>query len=102
MDEVTDSKPLPSSKPSGKRGFAALSPERRREIAKMGGKAVPKEKRSFSTNKKLASDAGSRGGKAIPGHKRSFSNDPKLAAEAGAKGGRATWRRKKTQEKLDV
>ena len=33
------------------RGFAALSPERRRELAALGGKSVPPEKRSFSQNK---------------------------------------------------
>jgi len=39
-------------------GFAALSPEKRREIASLGGRAVPREKRSFSTNRDLASRAG--------------------------------------------
>lgn len=49
-----------------KRGFALLSPERRKEVAVMGGHAVPPEKRSFSKDNALASRAGSLGGKAKP------------------------------------
>ena len=44
-------------KPKAKRGFAALSPERRKEIAAMGGKAVPAEKRFFSQERIEAQDA---------------------------------------------
>lgn len=46
-----------------RRGFAAMDPETRRRIAKMGGKAVPPEKRSFSQDRKLAAASGRRGGK---------------------------------------
>ena len=45
-----------------KRGFASMDPEKRREIASMGGKSVPSEKRSFSQNRDLASNAGRKGG----------------------------------------
>lgn len=45
-----------------RRGFASLSPERRSEIAKLGGRSVPEEKRSFSQNRDLARDAGRKGG----------------------------------------
>lgn len=45
-----------------KRGFASMNPEKQREIASMGGKSVPSEKRSFSTNRELASQAGRKGG----------------------------------------
>lgn len=44
------------------RGFARLSPEQRHEIASAGGRAVPKEKRSFSRNRQLAAIAGRKGG----------------------------------------
>lgn len=47
---------------ASRRGFASMSPERRREIARMGGAAVPEEKRSFSQNRDLARDAGRKGG----------------------------------------
>lgn len=44
------------------RGFAAMSRERRIEIATKGGASVPAEKRAFSTNRDLAMDAGRTGG----------------------------------------
>jgi len=43
------------------RGFALLSPERRKEIASRGGKSVPSEKRAFALNHELASIAGKKG-----------------------------------------
>ncbi len=45
-----------------KRGFAALSEERRREIARKGGASVPDAKRSFSQDRDLAAAAGRKGG----------------------------------------
>ena len=69
-----------------RKGFASLDPARLKEIARLGGKAVPKEMRSFSTNRQTASDAGRKGGQSVPNDKRSFSKDRKLAAEAGRKG----------------
>lgn len=44
------------------RGLAAVSPERRAEISRMGGLAVPSEKRMFAKNRELASSAGRIGG----------------------------------------
>lgn len=38
------------------------TPERRSEIARMGGKALRPEQRSFSQNRQLASEAGRKGG----------------------------------------
>jgi len=46
-----------------KRGFAAIDPERHKEIASLGGKAIPPEKRAFSLNRELAAAAGRKGGK---------------------------------------
>jgi general stress protein YciG len=45
-----------------KRGFASMSPEKQREIASKGGKSVPSDKRSFSQDRHLASNAGRKGG----------------------------------------
>lgn len=45
-----------------RRGFSAMSPEKRSAIARMGGHAVPAEKRSFSQNTDLAQSAGRKGG----------------------------------------
>ncbi len=44
------------------RGFASMDAEKQREIARKGGRSVPNEKRSFSQNHKLASEAGRKGG----------------------------------------
>ena len=72
------------------RGFASMDQERQRQIASMGGKAVPDSKRSFSQNRALAAQAGRKGGQSVPDEKRSFSQNPGLAAEAGRKGGQAS------------
>jgi len=72
------------------RGFASMNQERQRQIASMGGKAVPDEKRSFSQNRRLAAEAGRKGGQSVPDEKRSFSQNPGLAAQAGRKGGQAS------------
>ncbi|MCX8504804.1 MAG: general stress protein [Beijerinckiaceae bacterium] len=69
------------------RGFAAMDPERRREIARKGGGSVPKEKRSFSRNPDLAAEAGRKGGQNVAPEDRSFSRNHTLAASAGRKGG---------------
>ena len=71
------------------RGFASMNAERQRQIASMGGKAVPDEKRSFSQNRRLAAEAGRKGGQSVPGSKRSFSQNRELAATAGRKGGQS-------------
>jgi general stress protein YciG len=55
-----------TDRPKAKRGFAAMSPERRREIAARGGASVPAEKRSFSKSRDLAASAGRTGGSARP------------------------------------
>jgi general stress protein YciG len=44
------------------RGFASMDREKLREIARKGGRSVPDEKRSFSQNRQLASEAGRKGG----------------------------------------
>jgi len=71
------------------RGFASMKQERQRQIASMGGRAVPDEKRSFSQNRRLAAEAGRKGGQSVPGAKRSFSQNRELAAQAGRKGGQS-------------
>ncbi len=49
-------------RPKSRRGFAAMSPEKRREIARKGGASLPAERRSFSRNPQLAVEAGRKGG----------------------------------------
>ena len=55
--------------PKSRRGFASMDAEKQREIARKGGRSVPSEKRSFSQNHKLASDAGRKGGHMSHGRK---------------------------------
>jgi hypothetical protein len=47
-----------------RRGFACMTPERRREVAQKGGSSVPPDKRSFSRDRDLAATAGRAGGEA--------------------------------------
>lgn len=70
-------------------GFAAMSPEKRREIAAKGGKAVQNSNRSFSKSKELAAAAGRKGGVSVPPEKRTFSVNRDAAVAAGRKGGLA-------------
>jgi general stress protein YciG len=63
--------------------LAKRSVSERRAIARQGGKAVPKHKRSFSRNRSLAVAAGAKGGGAVPAEKRSFFTDRALASKAG-------------------
>ncbi len=72
-----------------KRGFASMSPEKRRELAIRGGKAVPAEKRTFSRDPEAARKAGRKGGLSVPMHKRNFFKDHDAAADFGRKGGLA-------------
>lgn len=58
MQEQTTTKTSGTSR----RGFASMSPERRREIARKGGASVPADKRSFSKSADLAASAGRKGG----------------------------------------
>lgn len=57
----------PNAKPKSRRGFAAMNPERRREIARKGGASVPGEKRSFAKDRDLAANAGRKGGESSRG-----------------------------------
>ena len=46
-----------------RRGFASMTPERRKEIASLGGKAVNPANRAFAKNPELARAAGKQGGR---------------------------------------
>lgn len=46
-----------NDKPKSNRGFASMTPERRRELASQGGKAVNPANRAFTLNRDLASAA---------------------------------------------
>lgn len=59
-----------TDQPKARKGFAAMDPEKQREIARRGGAAVPAEKRSFSQDRSLAADAGRKGGEKSGGKRR--------------------------------
>lgn len=48
--------------PTIKRGFAAMSPDRLRELAAKGGKSVPPGRRGFARDPAAAVEAGRKGG----------------------------------------
>ena len=50
--------------PKQRRGFAAMTPERRKEIAAMGGRSGAPENRTFSKDRAHAAAAGAKGGSA--------------------------------------
>lgn len=54
-----------------KRGFAAMDPEKQRELARKGGKAAHEQGTAHQFDSAEAYDAGRKGGKAVsmkPGH----------------------------------
>ena len=67
---MTDAPPAPK-----KRGFAAMSPEKRREIASRGGKKAHEKGKAHQFTKAEAKEAGSKGGKAAAA-KRKKQDDP--------------------------
>ncbi|WP_103875436.1 general stress protein [Bosea lathyri] len=91
------------------RGFASMDDDKQRDIASKGGQSVPAEKRSFSQDHELASEAGREGGESSGGGDRqqeasssdrdqkggqrggsgNFANDRERASEAGKKGGQS-------------
>ena len=92
-----------------KRGFGSMDEDKQRDIASKGGESVPAEKRSFSQDRDLASEAGRKGGENSGGSDRqqqasgkdrgqqggdrggsgNFANDRERASEAGRKGGQS-------------
>jgi len=52
---------------SSERGFAGMDDGKQRDIAAEGGRSVPDDKRSFSKDPELASEAGRKGGEASAG-----------------------------------
>lgn len=92
------------------RGFAGMDDDKQRDIASKGGQSVPAEKRSFSQDPELASEAGKKGGENSHGGQQqasgssrgqqdgggsdrggsgNFANDREKASEAGRKGGQS-------------
>ena len=88
-----------------KRGFAAMEPEQRRAIVKLGSNAVPAEKRTFPKRRDVAAAAaaatGAKSGANVPAEKRTFTTVPLLASSAGKKGALASWDKKRESEETE-
>jgi general stress protein YciG len=70
------------------RGFASMDEDRQRDIARKGGESVPDEKRSFSQDRELASEAGRKGGEASGGNQGGSGNQGGRGGDnEGASGG---------------
>lgn len=94
-----------------KRGFGSMDDDKQRDSASKGGSSVPAEKRSFSQDPELASEAGRKGGESSGGGNRqqqagdsgrgqpgggserggsgNFAQDRDKASQAGRKGGQS-------------
>ena len=83
--------PPSDNRPASKktRGFASMSPEKRREIATRGGKSVPGEKRAFAVDRTLAAAAGRKGGAVSPLADHISDGDKSLSTQDGWIGLRA-------------
>lgn len=65
---ANDTPTLPAPpRPKQRRGFAAMSPEKRREIASRGGKAAHEQGRGHEWDSEAARAAGRKGGRARRG-----------------------------------
>lgn len=81
--------PVSASMPCmAKRGFAALDPEKQREIARLGGRAAHAQGKAHEFTSEEAKAAGRKGGEIV-------SSDKDHMREIGRMGGRAK-RRKRT------
>jgi general stress protein YciG len=77
-----------------KRGFAALDPEKQREIARLGGRAAHAQGKAHEFTSEEARVAGRKGGEVV-------SNDKEHMKEIGRMGGRAK-RRKRGETTADA
>jgi general stress protein YciG len=71
-----------------KRGFAALDPEKQREIARLGGRAAHAQGSAHEFTSEEAREAGRKGGQAV-------SKDSEHMKEIGRLGGKARRRKSK-------
>ncbi|HXG11515.1 MAG TPA: KGG domain-containing protein [Gemmataceae bacterium] len=71
----------------GKRGFAAMDPEKQRQIASMGGKAAHQKGTAHEFTPEEAREAGRKGGQAAHQRGRAHVFTSEEARRAGRKGG---------------
>jgi uncharacterized protein len=66
-------------------GFAAIDPERQREIASKGGKAAHAKGTAHTFSREEASKAGSKGGKSVSSNREHMSEIGRLGGKARGK-----------------
>jgi general stress protein YciG len=79
---------MPDDETPKLRGLAAMSPERRREIASKGGKATQAKGTGNRFTPESAREAGVKGGKSAQASGKAHRFTTETAREAGIKGGR--------------
>lgn len=82
MSEALNTTNDQANLPKKKRGFAAMDPERRKEIAGRGGKSAHQQGKAHRFTREEAQVAGSKGGKAV-------SRDREHMSKIGRKGGKS-------------
>lgn len=68
-----------------KKGFAAMTPEQRKEIASTGGKAAHAKGKAYRFNSESAKTAGKKGGKTVSENKEHMAAIGKKGGEARSK-----------------
>lgn len=86
--EIPETSPKPAKRP---RGFAAMSPEKQRQIASQGGTAAHKKGTAHQFNTQEARLAGRKGGESV-------SQDREHMSEIGRKGGKKRAQRSKSSD----
>lgn len=103
---------LQDGPPPATRGFAAMDPERQREIARLGGRTAHQRKRAHRFTTEEARAAGRKGGQAVSQDREHMvaigrrggsmvSQDREHMAEIGREGGQARGRAEATDDLLD-
>lgn len=76
-------------KQDSKRGFAAMDPERQREIASKGGREAHRQGSAHRFTSEEAREAGAKGGRAAHARGSAHQFTSEEARNAGRKGGRS-------------
>ena len=80
------------------RGFAAMSPEKRREVSGKGGKSAHAQGLAHQWTSEEASEAGKKGSKTAHAQGTAYRWTKETAGEAGKKGGIVSNQRKKEKQ----
>jgi len=88
---------LPQEKPEG-RGFAGMDEERRREVARMGGRAAHQKGTAHEFSSEEAREAGRKGGRAVSQNREHMSA---IGREGGESRAASQTRRRSAAEEVE-